>query len=68
MCKLFLFQPRIKYAIRLKNRGPRTLNGDGGISKLKGSDGTTFTFITCSLSSNGTNHTRGQIPNILYYR
>lgn len=31
-------------------------------------DGVTFTFSTCSLSSNGTNQTRGQIPQILYYR
>lgn len=31
-------------------------------------DGVTFTYSTCSLSSNGTNQTRGQIPQILYYR
>ena len=34
---------------------------------MKGSDGTTFTFTSCSLSFNGTNVTRGQIPQILYY-
>ena len=61
-------RPGVKYAIRLRNRGPRTLNGDGGMLRVKGSDGTTFTFSACSLSSNGTNHIRGQIPNILYYR
>ncbi len=54
--------------MRLRNRGPRTLNGDSGVAKTKGPDGTTFTFSACSLSSNGTNHNRGQIPQILYYR
>ncbi|RWS17339.1 E3 ubiquitin-protein ligase MYCBP2-like isoform X4 [Dinothrombium tinctorium] len=58
---------KIKYAIRLKNRGPRTNNGDGGLTHVRGPDGTTFTFSDCSLSYNGTNHTRGQIPQILYY-
>ncbi|XP_076623337.1 MYC binding protein highwire isoform X2 [Colletes latitarsis] len=57
----------IKYAIRLRNRGGRTSNGDGGLSVVKGSDGTTFTFTACSLSFNGTTQTRGQIPHILYY-
>ncbi|XP_048243746.1 E3 ubiquitin-protein ligase MYCBP2-like isoform X7 [Haliotis rufescens] len=57
----------VKYAVKLRNHGPRTLNGDGGMSKVKCSDGTTFTFTACSLSSNGTNHMRGQIPQILYY-
>ncbi|KAK6172343.1 hypothetical protein SNE40_016020 [Patella caerulea] len=57
----------VKYAVKLKNRGSRTLNGDGGKTKVKCSDGTTFTFTACSLSSNGSNHMRGQIPQILYY-
>ncbi|XP_052283534.1 E3 ubiquitin-protein ligase MYCBP2-like isoform X2 [Dreissena polymorpha] len=58
----------VKYALRLKNHGQqRTFNGDGGVSKVKCPDGTTFTFTACSLSNNGTNHMRGQIPQILYY-
>ncbi|ESO93790.1 hypothetical protein LOTGIDRAFT_153260, partial [Lottia gigantea] len=57
----------VKYAIKIKNHGSRTLNGDGGMNKVKCSDGTTFTFTACSLSSNGSNHMRGQIPQILYY-
>ncbi|XP_012285925.1 E3 ubiquitin-protein ligase MYCBP2 [Orussus abietinus] len=57
----------VKYAIRLRNRGGRTSNGDGGLSSVKGPDGTTFTFTACSLSFNGTTQTRGQIPHILYY-
>ncbi|CAK9797457.1 E3 ubiquitin-protein ligase MYCBP2 [Anthophora quadrimaculata] len=57
----------VKYAIRLRNRGGRTNNGEGGLSVVKGPDGTTFTFTTCSLSFNGTTQTRGQIPHILYY-
>ncbi|XP_064637403.1 E3 ubiquitin-protein ligase MYCBP2-like isoform X3 [Lineus longissimus] len=56
-----------KYAIRLRNHGSRTYNGDGGMAKVKCADGTTFSFSACSLSSNGTNHTRGQIPHVLYY-
>ncbi|KAL3209805.1 hypothetical protein MRX96_037617 [Rhipicephalus microplus] len=56
-----------KYALRLKNHGARTNNGDGGVTQVKGPDGTTFTFSDSSLSFNGTNHTRGQIPQILYY-
>lgn len=56
-----------KYAVRLRNHGARTNNGDGGVTQVKGPDGTMFTFSDCSLSFNGTNHTRGQIPQILYY-
>lgn len=58
----------VKYAIRLRNQGGRTSNGDGGLSSVKGPDGITFSFSTCSLSFNGTTQTRGQIPQILYYR
>ncbi|XP_060534839.1 E3 ubiquitin-protein ligase MYCBP2 isoform X2 [Cylas formicarius] len=57
----------VKYAIRLRIHGGRTNNGDGGLSSVKGSDNTTFTFSTCSLSFNGTTLTRGQIPILLYY-
>ncbi|XP_073976386.1 MYC binding protein highwire isoform X3 [Rhodnius prolixus] len=57
----------VKYAIRLRNHGGRTSNGDGGLSTVKGPDGVVFTFSTCSLSFNGTTQTRGQIPYILYY-
>ncbi|KAH1008686.1 hypothetical protein HUJ05_009221, partial [Dendroctonus ponderosae] len=57
----------IKYAIRLRNHGGRTNNGDGGLNSVKGSDNTTFTFSTCSISFNGTTVTRGQIPILLYY-
>ncbi|XP_055726868.1 E3 ubiquitin-protein ligase MYCBP2 isoform X16 [Salvelinus fontinalis] len=58
----------VKYAVRLRNYGSRTANGDGGITTVQCSDGVAFTFRTCSLSSNGTNQTRGQIPQVLYYR
>ncbi|XP_043928839.1 E3 ubiquitin-protein ligase MYCBP2 [Protopterus annectens] len=58
----------VKYAVRLRNYGSRTANGDGGITTVQCPDGVTFTFSTCSLSSNGTNQTRGQIPQVLYYR
>ncbi|KAA8587942.1 hypothetical protein FQN60_001136 [Etheostoma spectabile] len=58
----------VKYAVRLRNYGSRTANGDGGMTTVQCSDGMSFTFSTCSLSSNGTNQTRGQIPQILYYR
>ncbi|XP_050301011.1 E3 ubiquitin-protein ligase MYCBP2 isoform X2 [Anthonomus grandis grandis] len=57
----------VKYAIRLRNHGGRTNNGDGGLNSVKGSDNTTFTFSTCSISFNGTTLTRGQIPVLLYY-
>lgn len=58
----------MKYTLRLKNHGSmRTLNGDGGIPKVRCPDGTNFSFQACSLSTNGTNHMRGQIPQILYY-
>ena len=61
-------QEGVKYAVRLRNYGSRTANGDGGMTTVQCSDGVAFTFSTCSLSSNGTNQTRGQIPQILYYR
>ncbi|XP_018577188.1 E3 ubiquitin-protein ligase MYCBP2-like, partial [Anoplophora glabripennis] len=57
----------VKYAIRLRNHGGRTSNGDGGLTFVRGPDNTTFTFSTCSLSFNGTTLTRGQIPVLLYY-
>ncbi|XP_035719406.1 E3 ubiquitin-protein ligase MYCBP2-like isoform X2 [Vespa mandarinia] len=57
----------VKYAIKLRNRGGRTSNGDGGLSVVKGPDGTTFTFTACSFSFNGTTQTRGQIPHIYYF-
>ncbi|XP_073470391.1 E3 ubiquitin-protein ligase MYCBP2 isoform X14 [Aquarana catesbeiana] len=57
-----------KYAVRLRNYGSRTANGDGGMTTVQCPDGVTFTFSSCSLSSNGTNQTRGQIPQVLYYR
>lgn len=63
-----LLQEGVKYAVRLRNYGSRTANGDGGMTTVQCSDGVSFTFSTCSLSSNGTNQTRGQIPQILYYR
>lgn len=56
-----------KYSLRLRNHGARTNNGDGGLTHVRGPDGTTFSFSDCSLSFNGTNHTRGQIPQIIYY-
>ena len=37
------------------------------MSSVKGPDGTTFSFTSCSLSFNGTNPTRGQLPQILYF-
>ncbi|XP_069061346.1 E3 ubiquitin-protein ligase MYCBP2 isoform X10 [Pleurodeles waltl] len=58
----------VKYAVRLRNYGSRTANGDGGMTTVQCPDAVTFTFSTCSLSSNGTNQTRGQIPQIIYYR
>ena len=60
-------RPHVKYALRLRNHGGRTSNGDAGSSTVKGPDGTTFTFTSCSLSFNGTNPIRGQIPQILYF-
>ena len=60
-------KPHVKYALRLRNHGGRTSNGDGGVSSVKGPDGTTFSFTSCSLSFNGTNPTRGQLPQILYF-
>ena len=60
-------QENVKYAVRMRNRGQRTRNGDAGLTRVSCADGTTFTFTACSLSSNGTNHARGQIPTIAYY-
>jgi len=64
----YMCQENVKYAVRLRNRGQRTRNGDAGMNRVKCPDGTVFTFSSCSLSSNGTNQSRGQIPLIYYYR
>ncbi|NXD08304.1 MYCB2 ligase, partial [Nothocercus nigrocapillus] len=66
--KVVPLKENVKYAVRLRNYGSRTANGDGGMTTVQCPDGVTFTFSTCSLSSNGTNQTRGQIPQLLYYR
>ncbi len=65
--KAVALRPHVKYALRLRNHGGRTSNGDGGVSSVRGPDGTTFTFSSCSLSFNGTNPTRGQLPQLLYF-
>ncbi|RVE51528.1 hypothetical protein evm_003798 [Chilo suppressalis] len=57
----------LRYAIRLCNHGGRTANGDCGLPSVKGPDGTTFRFASCSLSINGTSMARGQIPCFIYY-
>ncbi|XP_033631426.1 E3 ubiquitin-protein ligase MYCBP2-like isoform X2 [Asterias rubens] len=57
----------VKYAVRLRNHGNRTVNGDGGTTHVKCHDGVVYTFSTCPLSSNGTSQTRGQVPQILYF-
>ncbi|XP_060809498.1 E3 ubiquitin-protein ligase MYCBP2 [Amyelois transitella] len=57
----------LRYAIRLCNQGGRTSNGDCGLPSVKGPDGTTFKFSSCSLSFNGTTLARGQIPCLVYY-
>nr|AOV18880.1 myc binding protein 2 [Lymnaea stagnalis] len=56
-----------KYAVLLKNNGQRTFHGDSGITKVRCTDGTVFTYTSCVQSTNGTNIIRGQIPQILYY-
>ncbi len=66
--KAVAIRPQAKYALRLRNHGGRTSNGDAGVGTVKGPDGTTFAFSSCSLSFNGTNPTRGQLPQILYFR
>lgn len=65
--KAIPIKENVKYAIRLRNYGGRTSNGDGGLTTVRGPDGTNFTFSVCSLSFNGTTQTRGQISHILYY-
>ncbi|KAM4795152.1 LOW QUALITY PROTEIN: E3 ubiquitin-protein ligase MYCBP2 [Rhinophrynus dorsalis] len=66
--KVVPLKENIKYAVRLRNYGSRTANGDGGMTTVQCPDNVAFTFSSCSLSSNGTNQTRGQIPQVLYYR
>ncbi|XP_048488841.1 E3 ubiquitin-protein ligase MYCBP2 [Plutella xylostella] len=57
----------LRYAIRFCNHGGRTVNGDCGLPSVKGPDGTTFRFASCSLSFNGTSLARGQIPALIYF-
>lgn len=64
---LLYYQENVKYSLRLRSHGSRTTNGDGGLATVKGPDGTTFNFSVSSLSFNGTNRTRGQIPQIIYH-
>ncbi|CAD5120813.1 DgyrCDS9371 [Dimorphilus gyrociliatus] len=64
--KIVLIKENFKYALRFRNRGPRTVHGDQGVTQVRCPDNTIFSFSACPLSSNGTNHIRGQIPQILY--
>ncbi|XP_038216347.1 E3 ubiquitin-protein ligase highwire [Zerene cesonia] len=57
----------LRYALRFCNNGSRTSNGDSGLASVKGPDGTSFHFSSCSLSFNGTTLVRGQIPCLIYY-
>nr|XP_027195486.1 E3 ubiquitin-protein ligase MYCBP2-like [Dermatophagoides pteronyssinus] len=60
-------QPNIKYAIVFKNYSQYSYSGDMGQAQVHCDDDIIFTFMDCSLSKNGTNLNRGQIPQILYY-
>ncbi len=60
----FLF---FQYAIVFKNFSISSFSGDMGLPQVRGDDETLFTFMDCSLSKNGTNLSRGQIPQILYF-
>ncbi|VVC90679.1 unnamed protein product, partial [Leptidea sinapis] len=56
-----------KYALRLSTKGGLTVFGDNGLASVKGPDGTTFHFSSNTISCNGTNVSRGQLPCIIYY-
>ncbi|KAH7646731.1 e3 ubiquitin-protein ligase-like protein [Dermatophagoides farinae] len=57
----------VKYALVFKNHSQYSYSGDMGLAQVRCDDDTIFTFMDCSLSKNGTNLNRGQIPQILYY-
>lgn len=65
--KPILIHPNIKYAIVFHNYSQYSFSGDMGLAQVKGEDETVFNFMDCSLSKNGTNLNRGQIPNLLYF-
>lgn len=62
-----LIHPNIKYALLFKNHSQYSYSGDMGMAQVRGDDDTVFMFMDCSLSKNGTNLNRGQIPQILYF-
>lgn len=62
-----LIQPNIKYALLFKNHSQYSYSGDMGMAQVRGDDDIVFMFMDCSLSKNGTNLNRGQIPQILYF-
>ncbi|CAH2103304.1 unnamed protein product [Euphydryas editha] len=63
-----LLKDDTRYALRFCCEGARTASGDCGLPAVTGPDGTTFQFSSCSLSFNGTNLARGQLPSLIYYR
>lgn len=63
----YAIMANVKYAIVFKSFSISSYNGDMGLPQVRGDDDTLFTFMDCSLSKNGTNLNRGQIPQILYY-
>lgn len=48
----------------MKNYSTYSFSGDMGLGQVRGDDDTLFTFMDCSLSKNGTNLNRGQIPQV----
>ncbi|XP_050683096.1 E3 ubiquitin-protein ligase MYCBP2 [Leptidea sinapis] len=65
--KAALLRDDTKYALRLSTKGGLTVFGDNGLASVKGPDGTTFHFSSNTISCNGTNVSRGQLPCIIYY-
>lgn len=58
--------PNNLYALRLYIHEAKTWGGENGVTSMTAVNGTKIYFQPCSLSVNGTNVNRGQIPELYY--
>lgn len=66
LTKSVKLDPLRTYCLRVYLQGGNTYSGEGGMNVVHGKSRIKFTFSSSSLSPNGTNVSRGQIPVILY--
>uniref|UniRef100_A0A7E4WAZ4 RCR-type E3 ubiquitin transferase n=1 Tax=Panagrellus redivivus TaxID=6233 RepID=A0A7E4WAZ4_PANRE len=66
LMKPISLKPDVIYAVRIHLSAGKTFYGDNGQTCVRLANGGRINFLPCSLSRNGTNIIRGQIPHLVY--